>query len=185
MSGLQHVDKTTASFSRPSVTVSRVVRSQYGTQDTQETGSYDFSDGESVARFPAFHFSLHRVTPLSALVRTHHDPTTGSSFKATVLAAVLEVDGPDTIRIKRGADAGKEVSILKLILGDEDGAVCKLTAWREIAEVWGGSDPDIAAPGIKRGDVVLLESAFLSDACAHNASFLIIIAALKPLLTHA
>lgn len=73
------------------------------------------------------------------------------------LAAVLEAEGPDTIRVKRGVDAGKEVSLLKLIIGDDDGAVCKLTAWREVAESWGGADPDVPT-SIKRGDVVLFES---------------------------
>lgn len=70
--------------------------------------------------------------------------------------AALEVEGPDTIRIKKGADAGKEVSILKMILADEEGSVCKLTAWREVAESWGGAQD---AHGVKRGDIVLIESA--------------------------
>jgi len=69
--------------------------------------------------------------------------------------AALEVEGPDTIRIKKGTDAGKQVSILKMILGDEDGMVCKLTAWREIAETWGGVGNSLA---VKRGDVVLIEN---------------------------
>ena len=136
-------------------------RSQFDTQETQETGSYDYSDADSVARFPAFHFSLHRVTALSALPRQHDQAQLRASpLKVTVLVAVLEVDGPDTVRVKKGADAGKDVSILKMILGDEDGSVCKLTAWREVAESWGGSYSDSAAPAVKRGDVVLLESTF-------------------------
>ena len=65
------------------------------------------------------------------------------------------MEGPDTIRIKQGKDAGNEVSLLKMILGDEDGNVCKLTAWREIADAWGGNG---AAPGVKRGDIVYIES---------------------------
>ena len=44
--------------------------------------------------------------------------------------AVLEVDGPDVIKIGKGPETGKEIGLLKMILGDEDGAVCKLTAWR-------------------------------------------------------
>ncbi|KAF5390790.1 hypothetical protein D9757_004430 [Collybiopsis confluens] len=78
------------------------------------------------------------------------------SNKVNVLLVVLEVDGPDTIRTKKGLDAGQEISILKMILGDEDGSVCKLTAWRETADAWGGSGPkDVAA---KRGDVVLIQN---------------------------
>ncbi|KAF5343461.1 hypothetical protein D9758_011848 [Tetrapyrgos nigripes] len=61
----------------------------------------------------------------------------GPSLSKAMLLAVLEVEGPDTIRTKKGPDAGKEISILKMVLGDEEGNVCKLVAWREIAEVWG------------------------------------------------
>lgn len=73
-----------------------------------------------------------------------------------MLLAVLEVEGPDTIRIKNGKDAGKEVGILKMILGDEGGMICKLTAWREVAERWGGGLPNTTS--VKRGDIVLIES---------------------------
>jgi len=68
-----------------------------------------------------------------------------------VLLAAIEVEGPDAVRIKKGSDAGKEVSVLKMILGDEESSVCKLTAWRDVADSWG-------ALGIKRGDIVYLES---------------------------
>ncbi|TCD61378.1 hypothetical protein EIP91_008532 [Steccherinum ochraceum] len=162
---MSRVNGGTESFLRRSTSLSRIIRSQQHnttsalieTQETQETGSYDYSDAESVARFPSFQFSLHRVTPLSALSRARPSHPAASP-KVSVLAAVLEVDGPDTIRIKKGVDAGKEVSLLKLILGDEDGAVCKLTAWREVAEAWGGSYATLSAPAVKRGDIVLLEN---------------------------
>ena len=87
-------------------------------------------------------------------------PFQGNKQKVNLLAAVMEVEGPDTIYIKKGADAGKEVSILKTIIGDEDGGVCRLTAWREVAEQWGGSYANTPAPSLKRGDVVYLQSAF-------------------------
>ena len=82
---------------------------------------------------------------------------------------MLEVEGPDTIRIKKGVDAGKEVTVLKLILGDEEGCVCKLTAWREIAEDWGGIGD---AVGVKRGDVLYVASMYFlrprtKDVLAH------------------
>ena len=70
---------------------------------------------------------------------------------------MLEAEGPDTIRIKKGSDAGKEVAVLKLILGDEEGCVCKLTAWREVAEDWGGIGD---AVGVKRGDVLYIASMY-------------------------
>lgn len=132
------------------------------TGDTQNTTSYEYSDASSVFRFPAFHFNLHTLTSLSWLNSRDrsaavHDAGK-TSKKYTILAAVLDIDGPDAIKIKRGADAGKEVALLKLILGDEDGAVCKLTAWRETAETWGGIDPSKTTSALKKGDVVLLES---------------------------
>ncbi|KAK7692170.1 hypothetical protein QCA50_003791 [Cerrena zonata] len=143
-----------------------------GTQETQDTGSYDYSDASSIARFPAFHFSLHGVTSLSSLIGRVQSEKRGGQ-KVNVLVAILEVEGPDVIRLKKGIDAGKEVGILKLILGEEDGGVCKLTAWREVAEAWGGSDPDPSAPGIKRGDVVLLENVQVtSDPASTSASHL-------------
>ena len=122
-----------------------------------------------MAHFPQFHFSLHSLSSLSALERNlagHRGaaPVAGpyasppSKQKVSLLVAILETEGPDTIRIKKGTDAGKEVSILKVIVGDEDGGVCRLTAWREVAEQWGGSDPDAHAPAMKRGDIVYLQS---------------------------
>ncbi|KAF7972297.1 hypothetical protein HWV62_18464 [Athelia sp. TMB] len=118
-------------------------------QETQETASYNYSDASSIDRFPSFSFSLHSISSLSSL------RSRGTGQKVSVLLATLEVEGSDTIRIKQGKDAGYEVSLLKMILGDEDGNVCKLTAWREIADAWGGNG---AMPGVKRGDIVYIES---------------------------
>lgn len=141
----------TQSFNLPSVSASRLQTSLLETQETQETASYNCSDASSIGRFPAFSFSLHSISSLSSL-RTKGK---GTGQKVAVLLATLEVEGPDTIRIKQGKDAGKEVSLLKMILGDEEGNVCKLTAWREIADTWGGND---VAPSVKRGDIVYIES---------------------------
>lgn len=124
---------------------------QFETQDLSETQSYDYSDASSIARFPTFHFSLHALTALSSLTKS----TPRGSRKVSVLLAALEVEGPDTIRIKKGAEAGREVSVLSMILGDEEGVVCKLTAWRETAEAWGGAG---AAVAVKRGDILLIEN---------------------------
>ncbi|KAG7094692.1 hypothetical protein E1B28_005511 [Marasmius oreades] len=123
---------------------------QLKTQETEES-SYNYSDTSSIARFPTFHFSLHILTSLSVLCNSGRK---GSS-KVNMLLAILEVEGPDIIRLKKGADAGKEISIMKMILGEETGCVCKLTAWRETAEVWGGADGAVAA---KRGDIVLIQN---------------------------
>lgn len=153
------------SFLRPSASISRI-RSQLGTQESQETDSYNYSDASSIGQFPAFHFSLHTLTPLSTLIDQANAaraagrmPLQKVSHKVSILAAVLEVDGPDSIRIKKGPDAGKEVALLKIILGDESGGICKLAAWREIAEDWGGLNPAVPTPATKKGDIVLLESA--------------------------
>jgi hypothetical protein len=100
---------------------------------------------------------LHAITSLTSL--QNHFRKTSESQKVALLLAALEVEGPDTIKIKRGPDAGREVSILKMILGDEDGQVCKLTAWREVAEHWGGSAKN--ATGVKRGDIIFIDRAFL------------------------
>ncbi|KAI0358741.1 hypothetical protein OH77DRAFT_1518706 [Trametes cingulata] len=141
-------------------------RSLRETQETQETESYNESNASSIAQFPAFHFSLHNIVSLDELIghaqaaQARKLPKT--SHKVCVLTAVLEVDGPESIRIKKGPDAGREVSLLKLILGDESGGICKLTAWREIAEDWGGVNPEVSAPSVKKGDIVLLENVLIS-----------------------
>jgi hypothetical protein len=129
--------------------------------ESQSFGVHSWTS--SISRFPTFNFSLHTLSSLSSIsAQVEAGPTkqTGKfTQKVNLLLAVLEIEGPDTIRIKRGADAGKEVSILKLILGDEENNVCKLTAWREVAEEWGGCTK---TEGAKRGDVVYLESKLLS-----------------------
>ena len=149
-------------------------RIQEGTQETQETNSYSVigagTSDDSIARFPEFHFALHSLTSLAALERRSSDVDRGNQAyqvvnpfqetkqKINLLVAILEVEGPDTIHIKKGADVGKAVSILKVIIGDEDGGVCRLTAWREVAEQWGGSYTDKSMPSLKRGDIVYLQS---------------------------
>ena len=139
------------SFLRPSRSLPR------GTYETQETGtSVEYSDAASIARFPNFQFSLHQVTSLSSFYLAAKSGK--GSRKVNVLLAALEVQGPDTVRVKKGADAGQEVSILKLILGDDQGSVSKLTAWRDTADAWGGFG---ASPGVTRGDILYFESTSL------------------------
>lgn len=70
---------------------------------------------------------------------------------------MLEVDGPDEVTVRRGPDAGRTVSMLRLIVGDEASTVRKLTAWREVAEAWGGGATQDAV-GVRCGDVVYFES---------------------------
>lgn len=109
------------------------------------TTSYVYSDTSSIARFPNFQFSLGTLSELAS-----------AQGKTCLLLAVLEVDGPDEVTVRRGPDAGRVVSVLRLIVGDEASTIRKLTAWREVAEAWGGATQD--AVGIRCGDVVYFES---------------------------
>lgn len=112
------------------------------------------SEGSSISRFPAFNFSLNNVSSLPSIMHSHK-PNSASS-KVTVLLGVLETEGPNYIKVKTGHYAGSEVALLKLIVGDDTGLMCKMVAWRDTAELWGGVDTD---PGLKRGDITLFESA--------------------------
>ncbi|KAG1725704.1 uncharacterized protein EDB91DRAFT_1265431 [Suillus paluster] len=132
-------------------------QSLVATYETQETTSVSYSDASSIARFPHFQISLHKVSSLASLYS--ENMTRGR--KVNILLATLEVEGPDIVHVKKGPDAGKEVSVLKMILGDEDGSVCKLTAWRDVADAWG-------VLGVKRGDIIYLQN--LTPSCEPGSS---------------
>ena len=125
-------------------------------EETQETASHEYSDTSSIGRFPHFSFNLHTLRLVKALVEMAKSSRTKGSLKVNVLMAVLEVEGPDVVTIRKGQYAGNQTSILKMILGDGDGNILKLTAWRDVAETWGiGTDTQ---PSIRRGDIVLFQS---------------------------
>ncbi|TEB32432.1 hypothetical protein FA13DRAFT_1731632 [Coprinellus micaceus] len=105
--------------------------SDSGVFESQETQSFNYSDASSIARFPTFHFNIHA---LASLAQVSKMPSKGR---------------------KNGKDAGKRVGVLRLVLADQEGCVGKLTAWREVAEEWGGIGQGM---GCKRGDVVHLEN---------------------------
>lgn len=113
-------------------------------QNLETQFSY-YSDTSSIARFPEFQLSLGALSALAS-----------ANGKVHLLLAVLEVDGPDDVTVRRGPDTGHVISVLRLILGDETSTICKLTAWREVAETWGGATQVV---GVRRGDVVYFESA--------------------------
>lgn len=141
-----------STFLHPSLLGLSRTRSSIGTQDdeTQDTtGSYNqsFSDASSIGRLPRFHFNLHALTGLRVLATSAAGARGRGTRKVTVLAAIVEVEGPDTVTIRKGADAGREVTLLKVVLADD-----------AAAELWSGSG---RAPAIARGDVVLLESKLL------------------------
>jgi hypothetical protein len=73
--------------------------------------------------------------------------------KASILVVVIDVQGPDSVTIKKGVAEGTKVSRLQLTVGDDDDAIASLTAWRETAERWGNATEDV---GLKKGDVVFL-----------------------------
>ncbi|TBU24669.1 hypothetical protein BD311DRAFT_780864 [Dichomitus squalens] len=133
---------------------------------TQDTCSYDYSDASSVANFPAFHFNLHSLSTIGSLIRhaTGNKPEDTAKISRTVnlLAAVLEIQGPETIIVKRGPEAGKDVTLLKMIIGDDSGAICKLTAWRDVAEEWSDLSSQPPTSSAKKGDIVYLENILVS-----------------------
>ncbi|KAH9009659.1 hypothetical protein EDB84DRAFT_1591031 [Lactarius hengduanensis] len=119
-------------------------------QDLETQDSYCYSDTSSIARFPEFQFSLSALSALAS-----------ANGNVCLLLTVLEVDGPDDVTVRRGPDTGRVISVLRLILGDETSTICKLTAWREIAETWGGATQ---AVGMRRGDVVYFENIMATTA---------------------
>ena len=153
--------------SSPLISISRRDTADETQVDHSVSVSYSYTSVSSIALFPAFVVNLHTLSTLSALTRPH--PSSSSIFrKVNLLVAVLEVDGPEAVTIKKGKDAGKEITVLKLIVSDESGAACKITAWREVAERWAGhtaSDDEESRTGIhmsvdavKKGDIVYLTS---------------------------
>ncbi|CAE6348115.1 unnamed protein product [Rhizoctonia solani] len=106
------------------------------------------SASSSIAHFPTFHFSLRTLTPL----RVALTPVGRGSVKANLLVAVMEVDGPDMITTK----AGQETHMLKLVVGDDEGAAGKITVWGETALEWAGARRMM---GLRRGDIVYLSGA--------------------------
>ncbi|KAG8805418.1 hypothetical protein FRC17_005527 [Serendipita sp. 399] len=73
-----------------------------------------------------------------------------NTTKISVLVGILDLDGPNYVRLKQGVDVGKEVALLKLVLMDGNGVVVKLTVWRDLADTWGDQ--------LKKGDVVLFQN---------------------------
>ncbi|EIN06963.1 hypothetical protein PUNSTDRAFT_144558 [Punctularia strigosozonata HHB-11173 SS5] len=125
---------------------------------TYDTGSYarsgNHSDESSIALFPVFAFNPHALVNMGSLHPTE-SLSRLNARRVSFLVAVFEVEGPETIRVKKGVDAGKEVSVLKLCIGDDGGPVAKMVAWREVADTWGGNTEELA---VKKGDIVLFEN---------------------------
>lgn len=136
-------------------TSSSIRRTQSYTTSTSfdETRSM-YSDTSSIARFPTFHFDIRALTPLMAFTRL--------SRKTNVLVAILEIEPARAVKLKnkkpkapkkgleRFQDEGEEVSVLNMIVGDADGSIARVTAWRAVAEEWSTT--------VRRGDVVHIHS---------------------------
>lgn len=123
------------------------------TKESDYTGDETtmISEGSSISCFPTFNFSLNAVSALSSILQIQKP----MSLKVTLLLGVLEIDGLSYVKVKTGPYAGSEVALLKLVVGDENGAICRMISWRETAELWGGLEID---SGLKRGDIILFES---------------------------
>ena len=125
-------------------------------QDTQETNfeSTFISGRSSILLYPLFSFNVHNVLQLSSVVQRARG-VAPESIKASVLVAIVELEGPDTVTTKKAHLEGSKISRLRLTVGDDDDSIVSLTAWRETAERWGNTTDEV---GLKRGDVVFLES---------------------------
>jgi hypothetical protein len=108
----------------------------------------------SIHRMPTFRIPLHRATTLRSVLQGRA-PRNAEFRKISTLVGVIDIDGPDLVRIKKGKDAGKEIGILKIIMADADGSIVRLTIWRMLAHAWGET--------IRRGDVVFFEGEIFSD----------------------
>lgn len=148
--------------------------------DNSVSVSYAHTSTSSIGAFPTFVINLHTLSTLGALLSIK--ASSSFSRKVNMLVAILEVDGPDSVIIKKGKDAGKEVAVLRLVVGDETGAVCKIAAWRDVAERWSGQEVgdvdesamsnDSQVVAVKRGDIVYLTSGCdLYHLCQSNLTF--------------
>jgi hypothetical protein len=122
--------------------------SQNTSMDEESSGdaTRDSSDA-SIVRLPTFGIPINQLASFKQLMQPNSAHEISNSKKISVLTGILDIAGPDYIRIKKGVDAGLEVALLKIVIGDEDGGICKVTVWRDLAEEWGQL--------LNRSDVVL------------------------------
>jgi len=123
------------------------------TSITEESYSKDITptfdtlhDDISITRLPSFHIPVNRLSSIESVLRIEN--SAHPTRKVCLLVAILDMEGPNVVRIKKGQDAGKEVAVLTLVVGDEDGKIAKVTVWRERAEEWGET--------VRKGDVVYM-----------------------------
>ena len=110
------------------------------------TPTFDMQRDVSITRLPSFHIPVNRLSSIESVMRIEN--STHPTRKVCLLVAVLEMEGPNVVRVKKGPDAGKEIAVLTLMVGDEDGKIAKITVWRERAEEWSET--------VRKGDVVYM-----------------------------
>ena len=103
-------------------------------------------DDISIARLPSFHIPVNRLSTIGSAFRIENSACV--TRKVCLLVAVLDMEGPNVVTIRKGPEAGTQTAVLKLVVGDEEGKIAKITAWRERAEEWGEM--------VRKGDVVYM-----------------------------
>ena len=129
------------SFATTSISDETYSKDMTSTFDTQH-------DNISIARLPSFYIPVNRLSSIEAVLRIENSGS--PTRKVCLLVAILDIEGPNIVRIKKGKEAGKEAAVLGLVVGDEEGKIAKVTVWRECAEEWGGV--------VRKGDVVYMKS---------------------------
>ena len=113
------------------------------------TSTFDTQhDDISIARLPSFYIPVNQLSSIEAVLRIENSGS--PTRKVCLLVAILDMEGPNVVRIKKGKEAGKETAVLGLVVGDEEGKIANITVWRERAEEWGGM--------VRKGDIVYMKS---------------------------
>ena len=113
------------------------------------TSTFDTQhDNISIARLPSFYIPVNQLSSIEAVLRIENSGS--PTRKVCLLVAILDMEGPNVVRIKKGKEAGKETAVLGLVVGDEEGKIANITVWRERAEEWGGM--------MRKGDIVYMRS---------------------------
>jgi len=101
-------------------------------------------DSTSIARLPSYHIPVNQLSSIASVLRMENSAY--PARKVCMLVAILDMEGPNVVRIKKGQYAGQDTVVLGLVVGDEKAKIAKVTVWRERAEEWGGM--------LRKGDVV-------------------------------
>ena len=67
-----------------------------------------------------------------------------------MLVGILSVEHTGTVAVKNGKNAGKTVTMSRLVVADAQGDLCKLTIWEHL--------PEDGVEALARGDVIYATS---------------------------